>query len=252
VRPETERAIEELQSTRQQVAVLAAQVDTLHQQLTDAERATTLAQAAIDESQARRREERAELDRSLERQRLLARLTSELFNIPESMLESVLQSTWTPQPGTDPPSMEQLEAEFRRLSAARPESMVRHLLTFEEIRKRCDIWELHYVAANRELVVRVRNEAYALLVPLQGNATGGDVDQLRFERELHSLLTSLPQAKGLVIALLTYDDDATYLAVEPIEAGIANVLRRLRLENAGRTQIEFANLGIILPGEIAP
>ncbi len=204
--------------------------------------------------QALRREQRAELaskdqslTRALERQQLLGRLMVDLFSIPPEVVDALLNPDRPPPAIASSEEFQNLREAFRQKAAATPGDMVRHLLTFSEVRKQCDIWELHLNSVTRMVELEVNGSRQSFPLPLDGSDDFAGLDQPAFEHALYSLMKTLPQPKGLVIVTLTYDYSLRSNLFEPARLGIDHVVDRLRVEAAGRSRFEFADLGVAFP-----
>ena len=235
---------EELQAARSESSQLRQMLDQASGLLDRMQQAMAQTSAQLADQQRVQERQQLDLEQSLARQRLLGHLMVELFQIPEPVIQSVLDPHREPPLAQSPQEVARLREQFRQMAESSPGEMVRHLLTFEEVRKRCDIWELHLRANPRRLVLKDRGVEHELPLRLASEAPSAPLDGAAFEQELYFLLKSLPQPKGLVIAVLTYDADSRNNVVEPAREAVQRVLNRLRADSAGRSQFEFADLGI--------
>jgi hypothetical protein len=172
------------------------------------------------------------LDRTLAQQRVLGELVVELFGVPQEEIEKVLDPAREPPVAPTPEELERLRTRFREMSRQDPGRMIRHLLSYEEIRKRCDVWELHVDARN-----------IATLDAGRG-ATRLRVEPGRFEEEFFDVYKALPQPKGLVIILLTYDRQSLVSTTEYVGRALQRLVDRMREDSGGRTRFEYADLGV--------
>lgn len=217
--------------TEQLASLEQAQADSLDElrKLRDRneELAGNLAQRTSDAETAEER-----LDRALAQQRVLGELVTELFQVPPNDLEELFNEGRTPPIAESPEELQRLRERFREMSEQSAGAMILHLLSYEEIRKRCDVWNLH--------------------VDGKGIAefdTGAQTFRLRvssadFEQELFRVYKSIPQPKSLVIVLLTYDRDSRKAVTDAVEDAIPRLLDRMREDSGGRARFEYANLGI--------
>ncbi|GDY06791.1 hypothetical protein LBMAG52_02770 [Planctomycetia bacterium] len=178
-----------------------------------------------------RREAELIADKALNQRDLVGQLASELFNLPDETVAKLLRQRFTDD---DPPSEEEIAAiqeEFRRLKGRRGQEIVKHLMTFNEIRKRCEVWELHVADSG--------------LTTLK---TPGEQTEFRaetpaaFATKLASFRTR-KESKNLVLVLLTYGD-VTAPIYEAALTGLPLAIERMQLEAAGRTRFEYGVLGI--------
>lgn len=234
----------ELEVARTESTDLRRMLDQASRLLDDVQRAMN---AQLADQQRVQQRQQLDLEQSVARQRLLGRLMVELFQIPEPVIEAVLDPRREPPLAQSPQETARLREQFRKMAESSPGEMVRHLLTFDEVRKRCDIWELHLQANPRQLVLKDGGVVHELPLRLASEAPSAPLDGEALEQELYFLLKSLPQPKGLVIAVLTYDAASRNNVVEPAREAVQRVLSRLRADSVGRSQFEFADLGIPIP-----
>lgn len=237
----------ELDSSRAEESRLRDSLEQAANLLKDANRAMTQSQSLLQRQQAEQKRLGERLDSAAQRQQMLGRLVVELFGIPQAVIDTLLDPNRIPPLGESTAEFERLREQFRQMAAASPEAMVKHLLTYDEIRKRCDIWELHLQPEPRQLTLQSDGENRAFPLPLQSTDLFAPLDQAEFEQQLYAELKSLPQPKGLVIVTLTYDFNLRGNVLEPARVAIERVIDRLRVESIGRSQIEFADLGIPSP-----
>mgnify|MGYP001618384647 CR=1 FL=1 len=94
-----------------------------------------------------RREAEIIAERAFDQRDLVGQLASELFNLPDETIEKLLKQRFTDDPPTDQ-EVAEMQQEFRKLRGRRGQEVLKHLLTFHELRKRCDLWEV-YVDSER-------------------------------------------------------------------------------------------------------
>lgn len=181
---------------------------------------------SVDEE---RSELAARLERALARQEQIGNVLRDAFRIPPEVVARVL----SPENGTTRSSEEiaRLQAAVRELAEKRGRDVVRHVLTVEEIRKRCDVWELH--VRDNDLIVLATGERS---VEFRADAPES------FTTRLFDRYKSLPQPKGLVIILVSYGD-ATVGTVRAVLDGLPAAVSRLQADSGGRTRFEYAVLG---------
>ncbi len=167
-----------------------------------------------------------DLDRALAQQRVLGELTSQLFAVPPELVSQAL----TPA-NVDPRQQEKLQQRFRELSLEKSSRMIRHLLSYDELRKRIDLWELHI-------------DGSGWVTFKAGDVERGfrAADTQEFETRLYEIYKSLPQSKSLVVILLSYGDARADQREAAIEA-LPRVTERMREDSIGRARFEYAILG---------
>ncbi|HLQ43911.1 MAG TPA: hypothetical protein VK137_04215, partial [Planctomycetaceae bacterium] len=161
---------------------------------------------------------------------LVGQLAAELFNLPEATIEKLLRQRFP----DDPPDADEIAAmqqEFRKLKGRRGQEVIKHLLTFHEIRKRCDVWEL-YVSESGITSLKAGDEE---------GSFRAETPQT-FAARLFERYRTLPQPKSLVVVVLSYGDvrASTY---EAALTGLPIVIERMQADAAGRTRFEYAVLG---------
>ncbi|MDA0282836.1 MAG: hypothetical protein O3B86_05730, partial [Planctomycetota bacterium] len=121
--------------------------------------------------------------------------------------------------------------EFRSFSEQKPGESVRHLLTFEEMRKRCDIWEIY-----------INDTGMAVFSGSGQTHTFRAETAQEFAAEIYERYKTLPQPKSLVIMLLSYGDVKASIYEAAID-GLPVVAERMRTDQSGRSRFEYAVLG---------
>jgi biopolymer transport protein ExbD len=190
-------------------------------------------------AESRAREERAvEAESALERadaqQRVLGELLVELFQLPADQVAAVLDPARDPPLAASPADVERLRKRFREFAESSPGAMIRHLLTYEEIRKRLDLWDLFIDA---EGIATLKTGTSEVRFRVQPET---------FEEDLFRKYKSLPQSKDLVILLLSVDRRSERQFVQPVRAALPRVVDRMRADAGGRTRFEYADLGVRL------
>ncbi|NNJ26769.1 hypothetical protein [Alienimonas chondri] len=163
-----------------------------------------------------------------------ADLLTELLDVPEAIAAQM-----RPEPRSD--AAEDLQTARERIAQLRDQQgfeVLRFLAGYEELLKRAEVWTLH-----------VRGGGFVAL------STGSSVELLRLEqtgqreraeefvRKLFAATKILPQPKGLVVILVSFDRTARAGVYQPVLDGLGEAVRRLELDQGGRTQYEFAVLG---------
>ncbi|MCA9115671.1 MAG: hypothetical protein KDA79_11350, partial [Planctomycetaceae bacterium] len=158
-------------------------------------------------------------------------ILGEFFQLPETLIDQVLRQQAQTRPPPSPEEQEQLRQKLRGFSELRGRELIRHLLTYDELRKRSDIWEIHLSPGG--------------LVEFRSN---GIVRRFRAETieefafGMFATYKSLPEPKGLVILLMSYGDILVGQRRAAM-AGLPIVTDRMRRDSGGRTRFEYAVLG---------
>jgi hypothetical protein len=209
-----ERAIEALQ----QATALANQLKSRNATLSD----------QTDQLQS-------DVERAFAQQRLLGELVTELFDVPQSVVSDVLTPEGAAQPAASAAQQELLETRMREFSLQNSGRMIRHLLSYEEMRKRCDLWELH-IDETGWFTLRAGKEqrGFRATTPQE------------FSDRLYATYKSLPGSKSLVVILLSYGDARADVREAAIQ-GLPKVTERMREDTGGFVRFEYAVLGFQPP-----
>lgn len=217
-RQETERAEVER-------AAAQADLETVRQQLTE------LQQQLADWDQKHRETEQSEYkDREQ-----LGQLFGELFRIPEATIQKIVTRRTSNEAAWSAAEITALKAEFKSLSTARADQIVDHLLTFAEMKKRFDIWELHVGRDNSLLITA---EPHQKRLPPDAIATPE-----QFSEEFFKLYKSFPQSKNVVLILVSYGQ-SHFQYRWSVARGLPVVTERMRQDSNGTIKFEYAVLGL--------
>lgn len=162
---------------------------------------------------------------------LIGEMVVELFRVPESAVNAVVREKSAIGPGPSAVEIRQLKDQMKKLAADRGEEIVDHLLTFHEVRKRCDLWDL-YIQDDGQVVLTVDSKRQVL----RAEKTEA------FSSRLFDAYKSLPQPKSLVLVLVSYGDARLGVRQAVIE-GLPAALERIRADDEGRSRYDFAVLG---------
>lgn len=164
----------------------------------------------------------------------LGRLFGELFRIPEATIQRIADRRSSDEAVLSAAEIELLKAEFKALSTARADQVVDHLLTFAEMKKRFDVWELH-IQNDDSLLITAGN--------LQKRLPPDDIESPElFSDEFFKLYKSFPQTKSVVLILVSYGDSQLRYRWA-VTKGLPVVAERMRLDSNGTVKFEYAVLG---------
>lgn len=164
----------------------------------------------------------------------LGQLFGELFRIPESIIQRIATRRSSDEAVLSPAEIAALKAEFKALSTARPDQIVDHLITFAEMKKRFDVWEL-YVQDDNSLVI-TSGTTKKRLQP-------DDIQTPElFVDEFFKLYKTFPQTKSIVLILISYGDSQLRYRWS-VTKGLPTVAERMRLDSNGTVKFEYAVLG---------
>jgi len=226
------RLAEELEAARRVAADATRAATALQNELVLANaRATGLASEAAAE--------RARVDQVLSREDDLGRMIVELFKVPQADIDKVLNNPGAGGVSRSPQEVAALRKQFEEMAAAKSGRMIKHLLVFDEIRKRCDVWEV-FVDSQHLVTINTGARTVSLRLNLKDD---GDPDMERFENEFVELARGLPDPKSLVVVLLSYDRGTRLIVTEALDKTMLKITRRLAMETVG-VRFEYADLGI--------
>jgi hypothetical protein len=164
----------------------------------------------------------------------LGQLFGELFRIPESTIQKIANRRSSDEAVLSPEEIAALKAEFKALSTARADQVVDHLLTFAEMKKRFDVWEL-YIQNDDSLLVTAGPHKKRL------QPDNIETPEL-FSDEFFKLYKSFPQTKSVVLILVSYGD-AQLKYRWAVTKGLPIVTERMRQDSNATVRFEYAVLG---------
>ena len=130
-----------------------------------------------------------------------------------------------------PKELDRIRGQFREFAKTTRSEAIKHILTFQEIRKRCDVWEVH-IAKNGKVS----------FITDEGRFDFRADDPDTFQMSVYNRYKSLAQPKSLVIVLLTHEN-AAWEHRQAALRGLPLATARMREDTAGRTRFEYTNLG---------
>lgn len=207
----------EQQSSKTDLEQLRVQLAALQRQLKSIEEQ----QRALDQAEYKQHQQ-------------LGRMFGELFRLPESTIQKIIKQRNQDSAGLSASEAAALKKEFQALATARGEQVVDHLLTFVEMKKRFDVWEL-YLQENGAIVVTAGTHQKRL-------QTGIVQTPRQFSDELFKLYKSFPQTKSIVLILVSYGDSRLVHRAAVIK-GLPMVAERMRADSNGTARFEYAVLG---------
>lgn len=224
-------AQEELASTQDQLAKVLAEKDKAEADREFLRESLDELKASAAGLQIQRQSLKEALERAHEQRDTVANLISDLFDLPDETIEELIRTRIPENVKLTPEQVERLREEFRAFSEQNPGESVRHLLTFDEMRKRCDIWEL-YVTDTGQAIFSASGRSHTFRAE----------SPQEFAQELFERYKTLPQPKSLVIVLLSYGDvkAGVYQAATD---GLPLATDRMREDQSGRSRFEYAVLG---------
>ena len=217
---ETDRIAGERQSTVDENESLKRQVDQWESQ-----------QRNVDQKQHREREQ-------------LGQIIGELFQISDATLNKIIQPRSKNEAGGfSPAEIADLKARFQQLANSSGDQVIDHLLTFNEMRKQFDVWEIYL------------NEDGALLITI-----GQDRKQVKsnvietpeaFVDVVLQVRKQFPPTKNSVLILCSYGN-CRLLHRLAMTRGLPAIAERMRSDGQGTHNFEYAIFGYRPAPELGP
>ncbi len=185
------------------------------------------------------REELARLKAELERERLaveaslksalgdrdqIGALAAEILKLPDEVVRRALA-------GKTPEEIERLKSALAAMPNAKAADVVHQLATMAELRRTCDVWQIHIDDTS---IVRVTFSAATTSFRVESPA--------EFDRRLFEWYKSLPPPKSVVIIQVTWGD-ATFGTKYAVKEGLVKCAERMRSDRNGRSIFEYIILG---------
>ncbi len=207
-----------------------AHLDAENRKLVGEIAAAEKAQTEIEGLRTRQQELEAAL-RDVSRQRDAAgAAAAEMFRLPEAVVARFL-SPARDAPGLSPEDAATLKKTLKALAENRAEETTRHLLTWAELRKRSDIWDV-YLEPNGTTRFDTGERK------TEFRAVTADA----FARDLFERYKTSPQPKSMVIILVSWGNTPARYREAAIE-GVRRAADEMRQDSAGRSRFEYAVLG---------
>ena len=168
----------------------ASDIRRLERRLADQQQAD---RAAAAELKRRNKELADALRMAHEQQVLIGDTIAEVFQLPKSLVERVFHPRNPEAKDRSPEELEKLRQALRNIADKRGREVIKHLLTYEELRKRCDVWEVH-LDDDDTIVFSTGKNTFRFRA----------ASSRQFADTLFARYKSLPEPKSLVIILLSY------------------------------------------------
>ena len=178
------------------------------------------------------------LEQTEQQQEIIGTLLQELFQVPQADVNAALNPVGPP-PGRTTAEIERLKERFRQIAVEQSGRVIEHLLSYEEIRKRCDVWDVH-ITPDNFLTLGSGEKSLRMQVPI-------DIDEDfvmdEFVTQFVELSHTLPEPKSLVILMLTYDRRSQRWATQGTREALPEITLELNRQSDGRTRYDYADLG---------
>ncbi|WP_437202707.1 hypothetical protein [Planctomicrobium sp. SH664] len=215
------------------------ELQSVDQRLQAASARALAAELHVAADKDRLEQSQGDLERALAQQRVLGELVTQLFQIPPDDVARIFDPARAAPGSQSPAELQQLKEKFQSLGLEKPGRMVEHLLSYEEIRKRCDVWDLHVDAQGVATVTAGNRSTRIRVITDEPDSVAVE----RFAADLYNWYRTLPQPKSLVLVLLTYDRSTRILVTSRVRQALPVVVARMQADSAGRTRFEYADLG---------
>lgn len=190
---------------------------------TDAERMRVLEDRAVELTESR--------EDLWEQQQRAGDVVAELFHVPQALIDQTFSPPTANEVPRTPAETERLKSEFQKLAALRGPDVIKHFLTYAEVQKRTDIWEI-YIDETGMVTLTAGGQEFRF------RAESAE----EFQTALFNRYKALPEPKSLVIMLLSWGD-ARFSARKPATDGLPIAADRMRSDAGGRTRFEYAVIG---------
>lgn len=192
-------------------------------------------------------------------QERLAGLVTELFQVPAPLVAEVLNKEQPWNAARSEAELQRLQQEFQELAQMEARKMVKHIITQDELRKRCDIWEVE--------VDRTGNVSFRTYIgqPARESNTFNffRFDEIRqaetreerravvtasaavFSDKMFTIYQKLPDPKSLVIILFTESAQTNAAVRDAALQGLQAAAERMEDHSRGRTRFEYTRIGFL-------
>lgn len=224
--------IEVRDTTTKSEAVLERQKSEAQQQIE--EKAKKLREQ-MDAEHADRMTQLLEKEKSLIAQReQVGDVLSEAFNMSDKAFERVLQANSANTYSTE--QKQQMARALRALRSSKGRQLLKMLVSYGEMQKRCDIWEVH-VEGNELIQFSAGDTTTNIRADTKDEITDG----------LFKAYKTLPEPKTLVIILFSYGNTNAG-ARRRAEEALPDAIAKMRADTGQRNWFEFAILGFAPEG----
>ncbi|EDL56574.1 hypothetical protein [Gimesia maris] len=217
--------IAELKRSKQQAVIDAVQAEQNAIKMQDQARVSQ----QLAEKQSRELNE--QLEQTREQRDLVGEMVQQLFQLPDALLDPLLKAKPDPDSEQTKAEIERIKKQLQELAGGKAIDVVKHFLTYDELTKRSDIWELYLT----------ENGVFRLKIGDQSTEFRADSPQ-EFVDRFYAVYKTVPQPKSLVIILFSYGDARASVRFAATQ-GLPLVAERMRTDSSGRTRYEYAVMG---------
>lgn len=177
------------------------------------------------------RELSEQLKHTREQRDLVGEMVQQLFQLPDSLLDPLLNAKPDPDSEQTKAEIERIKKQLQELAGGKAIDVVKHFLTYDELTKRSDIWELYLT----------ENGVFRLKIGDKSTEFRAESPQ-EFVDRFYAVYKTVPQPKSLVIILFSYGDARAAMRFAATQ-GLPLVAERMRTDSSGRTRYEYAVMG---------
>ena len=182
-------------------------------------------------SEKKNQELTEQLKGAREQRDLVAEMVQQLFQLPDQLIDPLLKSKAEPESEKTKAEIERIKQQLQELAGAKAEDVVKHFLTYDELTKRSDIWEL-YLTENGVFRLKIGKQT----TDFRADSASSFVDRF------YAIYKTVPQPKSLVIILFSYGDAKASVRFAATQ-GLPLIAERMRADSSGRTRYEYAVMG---------
>ena len=211
----------------------------------------------LDEQLRKQIAEEEQAAKTLRQQRdQISRMLARMFRLPEDVVRKTMESLANAGNSGKAEQLRKIRDRLKQLQKSKPHQILRHVVQYEELLKRCDIWEIHVTRKYNVTVVsggkshrfrymareprptkdeeRERQEARRYVRDLSKN----------FATKLFAYYDSQPQTKSVIIVMVSHDgrDLSTFAAAK---LGIQQTAFRISTKTGARVNMVVADLGTL-------
>ncbi len=237
-----------LELAEQQLADLqpqVAQLDELRRQSSTLSQQFAIVESQLGESRIENEQlslQNAILNEDLARiesqQEVLGELMSRLFQVSPDQVDAVLDPNRVPPLSESPSELQQLRQEFAAMAQQSPARTIMHLLTYHEIRKWCDVWELR--VDRNFFTLTAGDEVFRRRLPVTADNL---LDSAAAQQDVFDVMKSLGAPKELVVILVTFDRSCLIDTETQIRRFMPDLVSQYRSNIPGDKQVHYADFG---------
>lgn len=165
----------------------------------------------------------------------LGQIIQELFQIPEATLNKFLQPRSKNEAGgISPTDLADLKSRFHQLATSRGDEVVDHLLTFNEMRKQFDVWEL-YMEEDGSLLITIGQDRQRIKTKVIESAEN-------FVDTVLQVSKKFPSTKNSVLMLCSYGNCRLRHRLS-MSRGLPAIAERMRSDGESTHNFDYAVFG---------